>query len=93
MRRLVPVATALSLAGLAAGCGGGEVVGAQPENAGGGATTTQTTTSATTSGGQQGDAKAGRQVFLTAGCTSCHTLKDAGSTGTVGPNLDDAKPP
>src|SRR5919198_1203002 len=38
-------------------------------------------------------AAAGKQVFLSAGCTSCHTLKDAGSTGTVGPNLDDAKPP
>jgi menaquinol-cytochrome c reductase cytochrome b/c subunit len=26
------------------------------------------------------------------GCASCHTLKDAGATGTVGPNLDTAKP-
>jgi cbb3-type cytochrome c oxidase subunit III len=25
-------------------------------------------------------------------CASCHTLKDAGATGTVGPNLDQAKP-
>ena len=25
-----------------------------------------------------------------AGCASCHTLADAGTTGTVGPNLDDA---
>ena len=40
-----------------------------------------------------GNATAGKKVFLTAGCTSCHTLKDAGSTGTVGPNLDQAKPP
>ncbi len=39
-----------------------------------------------------GDATAGKQVFLTAGCTGCHTLKDAGSTGQVGPNLDQAKP-
>ena len=31
-------------------------------------------------------------VFATAGCTGCHTLKAEGSTGTVGPNLDDAKP-
>ena len=23
----------------------------------------------------------------------CHTLADAGATGTVGPNLDQAKPP
>jgi mono/diheme cytochrome c family protein len=40
-----------------------------------------------------GDATAGKQVFLTAGCKGCHTLKDAGATGTVGPNLDQAKPP
>jgi mono/diheme cytochrome c family protein len=39
-----------------------------------------------------GDPVAGKHVFLTAGCTGCHTLKDAGSTGTVGPNLDQAKP-
>jgi mono/diheme cytochrome c family protein len=40
----------------------------------------------------KGDAAAGKQVFETAGCNSCHTLADAGATGTVGPNLDDAKP-
>jgi mono/diheme cytochrome c family protein len=42
---------------------------------------------------KNGDPTAGKKVFLTAGCTGCHTLKDAGSHGTVGPNLDDAKPP
>ena len=35
----------------------------------------------------------GKTVFATAGCTGCHTLRAAGSTGTVGPNLDEAKPP
>jgi cytochrome c oxidase subunit II len=31
---------------------------------------------------------AGKAVFLgTAGCSSCHTLAAAGSTGTIGPNL------
>jgi mono/diheme cytochrome c family protein len=35
----------------------------------------------------------GKTIFLTAGCTGCHTLKDAGSHGTVGPNLDQKKPP
>jgi cbb3-type cytochrome c oxidase subunit III len=34
----------------------------------------------------------GKDIFLSAGCTSCHTLKDAGSTGTIGPNLDQVKP-
>jgi mono/diheme cytochrome c family protein len=40
-----------------------------------------------------GDATAGKAVFESAGCKGCHTLKDAGATGTVGPNLDQAKPP
>ncbi len=40
-----------------------------------------------------GDATAGKAVFASAGCTSCHTLKDANANGKVGPNLDDAKPP
>lgn len=32
--------------------------------------------------------KAGEAVFKTNSCASCHTLAAAGSTGTVGPNLD-----
>ena len=35
---------------------------------------------------------AGKAVFKSAGCVGCHTLSDAGATGTVGPNLDEAKP-
>ena len=34
----------------------------------------------------------GKQIFTTK-CGSCHTLKDAGTHGTVGPNLDALKPP
>ncbi len=45
-----------------------------------------------TTEGSTGDAAAGKQVFASAGCVSCHTLADAGSSGTVGPNLDDASP-
>jgi len=37
-------------------------------------------------------AREGRRIFVQAGCGSCHALADAGSTGTVGPNLDQAKP-
>ena len=55
---------------------------------GGGGETTPTTPTA-----PSGDAAAGKQVFESAGCVACHTLTDAGSTGTVGPNLDEAKPP
>jgi mono/diheme cytochrome c family protein len=40
----------------------------------------------TTEGG--GGGTDGKALFSSAGCGSCHTLKAAGSTGTVGPNLD-----
>ena len=33
----------------------------------------------------------GKSIF-TASCAQCHTLADAGTTGTVGPNLDESKP-
>ena len=59
-------------------------------------TTTSTTTATTTTAppAAAGDAVAGKAVFTgSAGCTNCHTLKDAGATGSVGPNLDDKKPP
>jgi cytochrome c oxidase subunit II len=32
---------------------------------------------------------AGRKIFTDTGCNACHTLADAGSTATVGPELDD----
>jgi mono/diheme cytochrome c family protein len=35
----------------------------------------------------------GKQIFEQAGCGNCHTLADAGTRGTIGPNLDEAKPP
>ncbi len=38
------------------------------------------------------DVALGKQVFLSAGCAGCHTLADAGATGTVGPSLDAAQP-
>ena len=31
---------------------------------------------------------AGRDLFNTYSCSACHTLTDAGSTGSVGPDLD-----
>jgi cytochrome c553 len=38
--------------------------------------------------GGGGDAAAGEAVF-TANCGSCHTLEEAGTTGTTGPSLDE----
>ena len=40
----------------------------------------------------KGDPTAGKALFLKSGCVGCHTLSDAHATGTVGPNLDQAKP-
>jgi cytochrome c551/c552 len=56
-------------------------------------TAAATTTSAgttTSSGGGGGDAAAGKAVFASNGCANCHTFQPAGSTGTIGPNLDTA---
>jgi mono/diheme cytochrome c family protein len=50
------------------------------------------TTTATTTTAQKppaGNPAAGKAVFASAGCASCHTFKAAGATGTVGPNLDE----
>jgi mono/diheme cytochrome c family protein len=38
----------------------------------------------------EGSQGAGRQLFLDSTCGDCHTLADAGTVGTIGPNLDDA---
>jgi cytochrome c oxidase subunit II len=35
-----------------------------------------------------GGAASGKQVFASSGCGSCHTLRDAGASGTTGPDLD-----
>ena len=50
------------------------------------------TTSTSTIEGASGDAAAGKEVFASAGCGGCHTFSAAGSSGSVGPNLDDASP-
>lgn len=38
--------------------------------------------------GATGDANAGKAVFASNGCGSCHTLAAAGASGTIGPDLD-----
>ncbi len=55
-------------------------------------TETQPATTEEEDGGAAGDPAAGKEVFASAGCGGCHTLGAAGSSGAVGPNLDDAKP-
>jgi cytochrome c6 len=75
----------------------GEADEAVHEETTGGETTdttgTETTDTTTTEPEAEGDAAAGKEVFIgTAGCASCHTLADAGATGTIGPNLDATQP-
>ncbi len=72
MRRLLPIGL-LALA--LAGCGG-EVTTATPETVIG-------STPQAPSG-----AAAGKAVFASNGCGSCHTYKPAASNGKIGPDLD-----
>jgi cytochrome c oxidase subunit 2 len=73
MRRLLPIGL---LAIALAGCGKAEVVQPVPETVIG-------TVAAAPTG-----AAAGKALFESKGCGGCHTFKPAGSTGKVGPDLD-----
>jgi cytochrome c6 len=86
MRRLALIA---AFAFALAGCGGGETASPEPETIEGrnpAATQTQTQPAA------EGNAEEGKKIYAANGCGSCHALEDAGSTGEVGPNLDESKP-
>jgi cytochrome c6 len=76
------IALVLAAAVAAGGCGGGD-------GDGGGAA------GSVADPIPQGDPIAGRDAFILGTmprCGDCHTLADAGSTGTIGPNLDELKP-
>jgi mono/diheme cytochrome c family protein len=94
MRRATVAAGALAalLALVAAGCGGGKTVGATPDTVVGTVATTPSPDASLPALTLKGDATAGKQVFASSGCGGCHTLKDAGASGNVGPNLDERKP-
>ena len=53
---------------------------------------TETTPPATTAEEEApaGDPAAGKALFASNGCGGCHTFEAAGSSGAVGPNLDEA---
>jgi mono/diheme cytochrome c family protein len=85
---LALLATMLAL-GLAA-CGGGEEVSPVAEEVEG--TLPEATTEEAPAATVEGDPQAGEQVFASAGCGACHVLEAAGSSGSVGPNLDESKP-
>jgi hypothetical protein len=84
MRRASFPIAALAVAGALAGCGGG---GEGGDTAGPG--------SAGSVEQPKGDLIAGRDAFKIGTdprCGDCHALADAGTTATVGPNLDEVKP-
>jgi len=91
VRRAVLIALLSAAALLLAGCGAEGVTSAAPETVVG-SLPQASAVPETPASKLKGDPAAGKAIFSSAGCSGCHTLKAAGATGTVGPNLDDAKP-
>jgi cytochrome c6 len=89
------VAALVFAAGLAvAGCGGEEEASPTPDTFTDTTDTTETDgtdTTETTETAPPGDSAAGKEVFLQE-CGTCHRLADAGTSGTVGPDLDESQP-
>lgn len=80
MRRLAPLL--LGVVFVAAGCGSGDVVAPTAKEVVGTVPTT------TAEKAPPGNAQAGAKVFKDQGCGGCHRFEPAGSTKTIGPDLD-----
>jgi mono/diheme cytochrome c family protein len=85
---------ALALAGilaglviLVAGCGDATVVSPTAESVVG---TVPEQTPTETVDTSKGDPAAGKEVFMSSGCGGCHTYGPAGTSATIGPDLDTA---
>src|SRR3954465_4456497 len=81
MFRLSAILTVLGLA--IAACGGGGDSSSSSSSS--------SSTQSSSSGGTQSASAQGKQIF-TSNCGGCHTLKDAGTSGQGGPDLDDLQP-
>ena len=79
---LLVLVAALALAG----CGGSDDSGGDS-----GDSDITSESSGDDGGSDDGGDGDGKSLFVET-CGGCHTLADAGTTGAVGPNLDDAKP-
>src|SRR6266566_2055736 len=77
MRRLAPILLGCTL--LLAACGGAKTVSPVPNTVQGTLPKPQVV---------KGNSAAGKSVFASQGCASCHTYGPANAHGTVGPNLD-----
>jgi mono/diheme cytochrome c family protein len=80
---------ARDVAAYVAKCAGNANCGVTASRAGQPPAATTTTGGSTQGCGSKPD---GKQIFASAGCAGCHTLKDAGASGKVGPDLDQLKP-
>ena len=90
MARVFALALAVLALAAAAGCGGEAESSPEPETVEGNVPTETDGGGGGGGGGGEGDPAAGKDVFASAGCGSCHVFADAGTTGTIGPNLDDS---
>ena len=90
-RSILTALTCLAAVAIVAGCGAQGVTAPAPRTVIGNLPK-PTVEPATPASKLKGDPTAGKALFLKSGCTGCHTLADAHATGTVGPNLDQAKP-
>src|SRR6059036_3123710 len=71
---------------LLAGCGSQGVVAPVPQTVEGKVPKSKPTTPQVPK--VKGDPVAGKAVFMSTGCGTCHTFTPAGTNGTIGPNLD-----
>ncbi|MGB2952930.1 MAG: cytochrome c [Gaiellaceae bacterium] len=83
MRRLAVLFGVVTL--LAAGCGGAQIVAPTAKEVVGPLPKTAAPTKITL---PKGNPSKGKALFASLGCSSCHTFKPAGSTATIGPDLD-----
>ena len=91
VRRPAVIAAVVLGAVVLAGCGGQGVASPTPKTVIGTLTTTTPSFPIVPAFHLKGDSTKGKAIFLS-NCGSCHTLAAAGTTGTVGPNLDTLTP-
>ena len=91
MRRTALIAAVLLGTFVLAACQSRGVASPTPETVIGTVSTPTTTFPVVPAFHHKGSPTKGKVIFL-ANCGGCHTLADAKTTGTVGPNLDSLKP-
>jgi cytochrome c553 len=96
VRRILILLLVLTLPVFAVACGGGTNENTAPETIEGTPPADDATTEEEGDGGgggatAEGDPAAGKEIFASAGCGNCHAFEDAGTSGSVGPNLDESE--